>query len=67
MKATALINTGNNNFQIDFYGYDDETCMTHFRNDCIKREVIWGHLFDQSNGRLIGSYYGNKEDNHGTK
>jgi len=59
MKATAILHDGKNNYQLDYFGHNKETCVSNFGEDCIRRGIVWGHLFYEVNGELLGSFIGN--------
>ena len=55
MNCTGIIHCMNSNYQIDYFGEQDD-CVTYFELWCVRNGVIWAHLFDQKNGQQVATF-----------
>ena len=57
MRFTAIYNNHRYNYQIDYSNnHPLEDLIKRFKQDMENKDAKWGHLFQESDGKLIVSY-----------
>lgn len=63
---TCIYNSGMNNIQSNFIG-SKEDAIKSFKEEMVRVNANWGHLFNVSNGDLVSSYLKENQNNQDVK